>query len=165
MAQDSLLRRWFPTFVGLFEKLAPSSKNLPTPPEVKAPTVQSPRRSPPKPSGPFFLQGLESADFLSRDDLLLDLQWLAPPSALDQYAATLQPPTPETPRRSPKEAVDPDADSDFFIRGLHTIGNLETLKNLDLVAHLTWEEQGQTLLEVDPDDYDLLDDLLDIADI
>lgn len=160
MAQeDSLLRRWFPTFVGLFEKLKPPTA-APTVTPHGAPSAPTLVRRSPRPDGPFFLKGFEEATFLSRDDLLLALQWSAPPSELDQYAATLQTPPP---RRSP--VVETEPDTDFFIRGLHHVEAVDSLKNLDLVALLTWEEQGQTLLEVDPDDYDLLDDLLDVADI
>ncbi|AMA10220.1 hypothetical protein [Picosynechococcus sp. PCC 73109] len=160
MAQDdSLLRRWFPTFVGLFERLKPPTAGAaPTRGAAPAPTLV--RRSP-RPDGPFFLKGFEEAAFLSRDDLLLALQWSAPPSELDQYAATLQG---TSPRRSPVVETE-ESDTDFFIRGLQNIETVDGLKNLDLVALLTWEEQGQTLREVDPDDYDLLDDLLDVADI
>ncbi|MBV5261514.1 hypothetical protein FLX56_24170 [Synechococcus moorigangaii CMS01] len=163
MAEQSFLRRWFPTFVGLFEKLAPPTDDpAPTASAAVAPLPTLARRSPRR-RGPFFLQGLETDSFLSRDDLLLSLQWLEPPSQLDQYAATLQ--SAASPPVQSAVAVDPEPDSDFFIRGLQSITAVETLKNADLLALLTWEEQGQTLLEVDPDDYDLLDDLLDAADI
>lgn len=182
VTQQNFLKRWFPTFVSLFEQFKGDQT------ESKASSsLDVPRKFRPRPDAPFFLQGIEDSDLselCSREKLLESLEWVKPPLAnrgfstatpsINQAIAEAEI-IPEAvaiqsisavpiPLRSVPD-LEPDLDeTNFFIRGLRTMGQLENFKNMDLLAALAWEEQGQTLQEVDPDDYELLDDLLDMAD-
>jgi hypothetical protein len=137
---------------------------------------------------PFFLQGLEDLETcgsFSREDCLQGLGWEnhglqeistsrsdVIPAGVIRVISFDQPAQVEfvklelSPPQKMDQPIEPEAESsDFFLRGLRSIGDIENMKNVELLALLRWEEQGQTLLEVDPDDYDLLDDLLEATEI
>lgn len=179
VTRQNFLKRWFPTFIGLFEQFKGDQTEIKVPPSLEVPTKF-------RPDVPFFLQGIEEFDLSelsSREQLLESLEWVKPTLANRAFstvtpsieqaiaqleiipAVTLPEVTAIPVPLRPEPEMEPELEApNFFIRGLQGMGQLENFKNTDLLAALAWEEQGQTLQEVDPDDYELLDDLLDMAD-
>lgn len=166
--QPSRLERWFPTFSKIFQFF------LQSPEEVDHPIDHSPAQ--PKPLDEFFLHNvgqLEGLETASRDQLLEKLQWITlktthqylPPQGYSlQAEKSLLTDNVSIEEISSARDVVPEQQEEnpgFFIQGLVQISNLDSLMGVDVLRLLNWEQEGQTLLAIDPDDYGLLDDLLD----
>jgi hypothetical protein len=189
--KTSFLKRWFPTFVHLFGQFSGdksvasgSSPDIKPVKLVNQSVNQGILKEPPREQS-FFLQGLDDLEAFvgfSREDCLQGLGWeshglqgvtgsraeVIPTTAFNfEQSAQIELPKLElSPPQIMGQPIEQDSESNgFFLRGLRSISDVENMKNMELLALLRWEEQGQTLLEVDPDDYDLLDDLLEAAEI
>lgn len=165
--QKSFLERLFPTFVGIFRQIKSHVRH-----GEKSTTVEAIAK---RPQSPFFIQGITSEtaiELSSREQLLDSLGWV--PLSVSNYlhsptVSSIEPEPKATLITEKKEiaiataVVERESESpNFFIHGLQKIDGIETVKNMDLLAVLGWTEQGQILLDVDPDDYELLDNLLDM---
>ncbi|AFY38750.1 hypothetical protein Lepto7376_2471 [[Leptolyngbya] sp. PCC 7376] len=166
--QPSLVEKWFPTFIKLFQRFHPPSDH--PAPENRESQLRS------KPSSKFFLHnlnGIQELESLSRERLLKTLQWISF-SYPNQVYSIQNKSTEITNQIDSKDklrqkqevsenlALVENKESDFFIQGLPSLSSSSSLKGIELLHLLTWEEEGQTLLEIDADDYELLDDILNV---